>query len=76
MTISPPVVGSVCSTSPTTCRECLAAVADTSISGSWVVRELGDLIARRGAPKTIVSGNGTVLTSTATLARRGGAGTE
>ena len=28
-------------------RECLAAVVDTSISGRRVVRELGDLIARR-----------------------------
>ncbi len=34
-------------------RECLAAVIDTSISGRRVVRELGDLIVRRGAPKMI-----------------------
>ena len=38
-------------------RECLAAVVDTSISGRRVVRELDDLIARRGAPKMIVSDN-------------------
>jgi putative transposase len=46
-------------------RECLAAVIDTSISGRRVVRELGHLIARRGAPKMIVSDNGTELTSNA-----------
>lgn len=38
-------------------RECLAAVPDTSISGKRVVRELADLIARRGRPGTIVSDN-------------------
>ena len=38
-------------------RECLAAVVDTSISGRRVVRELDDLIARRGTPKMIVSDN-------------------
>ena len=52
-------------------RECLAAVLDTSISGRRVVRELGDLIARRGAPKMIVSDNGTELTSNAVLAWSG-----
>jgi putative transposase len=31
-------------------RECLAAVADTSISGARVARELDTLVARRGAP--------------------------
>lgn len=40
-------------------RECLAAVPDTSISGKRVVRELTDLIARRGKPGMIVSDNGT-----------------
>jgi len=40
-------------------RECLRAVVDTSISGRRVVRELTDLIAERGRPKTIVSDNGT-----------------
>jgi transposase InsO family protein len=49
-------------------RECLAAVPDTSISGKRVVRELTDLIARRGKPGMIVSDNGTELTSNAVLA--------
>ena len=40
-------------------RECIGAVVDSSISGRRVVRELGDLIAARGAPRTIVSDNGT-----------------
>ena len=49
-------------------RECLLAVADTSISGKRVVRELTTLIARRGRPRTIVSDNGTEFTSNAVLA--------
>ena len=49
-------------------RECLAAVPDTSISGKRVVRELTELIARRGKPGMIVSDNGTELTSNAVLA--------
>jgi len=57
-------------------RECLAAVADTSISGRRMVRELSDLIARRGAPKMIVSDNGTELTSNAVLAWCGDVGIE
>ena len=49
-------------------RECLALVADTSISGRRVARELDDLIRRRGRrPDTIVSDNGTELTSNAIL---------
>src|SRR5438093_12461969 len=48
-------------------RECLAAIADTSLSGQRVARELDLLIARRGRPKTIVSDNGTELTSNAIL---------
>lgn len=48
-------------------RECLAAVADTSLSGCRTARELDRLIARRGAPKSIVSDNGTELTSNAIL---------
>jgi len=40
-------------------RECLAAVADTSLSGKRVARELDRLIAWRGRPKMIVSDNGT-----------------
>jgi putative transposase len=57
-------------------RECLAAVLDTPISGRRVVRELGDLIARRGAPKMIVSDNGTELTLNAVLAWSGDTGVE
>jgi putative transposase len=48
-------------------RECLAAVADTSLSGQRVARELDLLIGSRGRPRTIVSDNGTELTSTAIL---------
>lgn len=48
-------------------RECLALVADTSLSGLRVVRELDVIIARRGRPATIVSDNGTELTSMAVL---------
>jgi putative transposase len=48
-------------------RECLAAIADTSLSGLRVARELDLLIAWRGRPKTIVSDNGTELTSNAIL---------
>jgi putative transposase len=55
-------------------RECLRAVVDTSISGRRIVRELGDLVAERGAPKTIVSDNGTELTSNVVLAWSGGTG--
>src|SRR5690606_15893168 len=38
-------------------RECLAAVPDTSISGRRVVRELTELIAKRGKPGMIVRDN-------------------
>ncbi len=48
-------------------RECLAAVADVSLSGRRVARELDLLIAARGKPKSIVSDNGTELTSNAIL---------
>lgn len=48
-------------------RECLALVADTSLSGARVTRELDDLIKRRGKPNTVVSDNGTELTSMAVL---------
>lgn len=40
-------------------RECLVLVADTSLSGLRVTRELNGLIKRRGKPKTVVSDNGT-----------------
>jgi putative transposase len=49
-------------------QECLAAVADTSISGRRVVRELLALIQHRGKPAMIVSDNGPELTSRAVLA--------
>jgi putative transposase len=48
-------------------RECLALVADTSISGIRVARELDRLVAERGTPRSIVSDNGTELTSNAIL---------
>jgi putative transposase len=48
-------------------RECLALVADTSLSGARVARELDGLIQQRGRPRTIVSDNGTELTSNAIL---------
>jgi putative transposase len=48
-------------------RECLALVADSSLSGQRVARELDRLVAERGRPKTIVSDNGTELTSNAIL---------
>ena len=49
-------------------KECLAAVADTSISGRRVARELDAIIARRGKPDLIVSDHGTEFTSNAMLA--------
>lgn len=49
-------------------RECLAAIADLSLSGRRTARELGRVIAARGKPKSIVSDNGTELTSNAILA--------
>jgi transposase InsO family protein len=49
-------------------RRCLASIADTSISGVRVARELSILIARHGKPGVIVSDNGTELTSNAILA--------
>jgi len=48
-------------------RECLALVADTSLSGARVARELTRLIDERGKPHTVVSDNGTELTSSAIL---------
>ncbi len=49
-------------------RECLAAIADISISGRRVARELTALIKRRGKPGMIVSDNGTEFTSNAMFA--------
>jgi putative transposase len=48
-------------------RECLALVADTSLSGTRVVRELTGLTGQRGKPVLVVSDNGTELTSSAIL---------
>jgi len=48
-------------------RECLCLVADTSLSGLRVGRELDAIIARRGKPAGCVSDNGTELTSMAIL---------
>ena len=48
-------------------RECLCLVADTSLSGHRVVRELDRVIARRARPHEVVSDNGTELTSMAVL---------
>lgn len=48
-------------------RECLALVADTSLSGVRVARELDRLLAERGRPKMIVSDNGSEFTSNAIL---------
>jgi putative transposase len=48
-------------------RECLALVADTSLSGARVARELDAIVALRGKPLAVVSDNGTELTSTSIL---------
>ena len=48
-------------------RECLALVADNSLSGLRVARELDDVISQRGRPAIIVSDNGTEYTSNAIL---------
>ncbi|RLL63844.1 IS3 family transposase [Ochrobactrum soli] len=48
-------------------RECLTLVADTSLSGLRVARELDRIIERRGKPKMIVSDNGSEFTSNAIL---------
>ena len=49
-------------------RECLGLVADTSLSGRRVARELDTIILRRGRPEAIISDNGTEYTSNAILA--------
>jgi len=48
-------------------RECLALVADTSLSGARVARELDRLTIERGKPRMVVSDNGSELTSNAIL---------
>jgi putative transposase len=48
-------------------RECLATVADNSISGVRVAQELDAIAGVRGYPRLVVSDNGTELTSNAIL---------
>ena len=48
-------------------RQCLWAVADFSLTGKRVARELDLLMARYGKPRAIGSDNGTELTSNAIL---------
>ncbi len=48
-------------------RECVRLIADTSISGLRVARELDWAIVERARPAMIVSDNGTELTSMAIL---------
>jgi len=48
-------------------RENLALIAETSLSGLRVTRELDRVISERGMPGTIVSDNGTEFTSMAIL---------
>jgi putative transposase len=49
-------------------RECLALVADSSLTAPRVARELDRIIETRGRPRMIVSDNGTEFTSNAILA--------
>ncbi|WP_316224395.1 MULTISPECIES: IS3 family transposase [unclassified Bradyrhizobium] len=49
-------------------KECLGAIADTSISGRRVARELTSVVSKRGKPGSIVSDNGTEFTCNAMLA--------
>ena len=48
-------------------RECIGLVADTSLSGRRVARELNQMMLQRGVPKMVVSDNGTEFTSNAIL---------
>jgi putative transposase len=48
-------------------RTCLGLVADTSLSGLRVARELDRLIHEHGKPRMVVSDNGSELTSNAIL---------
>jgi putative transposase len=57
-------------------RECLALVADTSLSGVRFARELDQLTQHRGRPQMIVSDNGSELTSNAILSWAGAAQVE
>jgi putative transposase len=51
-------------------RECLTLVADTSISGLRLARELDRLLVERGKPRTIVSDNRTDLECHSAMGRR------
>jgi putative transposase len=57
-------------------RQCVAALADFSLSGKRVARELDRLIALLGKPRAIVSDNGTELTSNAILTWTAGTGVD
>ena len=57
-------------------REALAVMPDFSISGVRLARELDAIIAMRGKPKTIVSDNGTEMTSHAIVEWAGERGVE
>ena len=48
-------------------RQCIGLIADTSMYGQRVVRELYRIIAGRGKPKMVISDNGTEFTSNAIL---------
>ncbi len=48
-------------------RECLATIADNSITGERVARELDNIAQQRGYPLLVVSDNGTEFTSNAML---------
>jgi putative transposase len=48
-------------------RECLALVADTSLAGVRVARELDRVMMERGKPKMVVSDNGSEFTSNSIL---------
>jgi len=48
-----------------TTRECLAAVADTSLTGERVARELDHLVETLGKPEEILTDNGSEFTSKA-----------
>ena len=56
-------------TSVSVTRECLALVADTSLSGGGVAREFDAFVAIRCKPLAVVSDSGTELTSTSILRR-------
>ena len=58
------------------CRENLSLMADTSISGARVARELDALVRLYGRPASIVSDNGTEFTSRAILKWAGDNGVE